>query len=247
MTKHQMRYSIAKIRIPRPSEPKRSELIRTGVTFLVSLSLAGCPGGWREKMISTNSPEPVPPDALATYHGRGAGKAIAPGYMVNEQLYVQMFSVNLHDLSFKYPPDTDDYLINGLISATEKDVSIDTRSFTLLREGYEPVAVARIISTHERPLVTAFGHKPRTACGFWSGHFEIKEPYIQVPVFNNREPWPPENIDDSVVCLSLEFDVSTREVPPQKQFQLRFTYSQDDEDKTATIYFYPLKYTIFEH
>lgn len=221
--------------------------MRILLLFFLMVTLTGCPGGWREKMISTYSLEPVAPDAVLTHHGYGFGDLIAPPYLLDGVLYLQMFSSNPHDLAFDQPTESL-FQINGLIAAAIPGVTIDSRSFRILKNNDENKAIepSLVEVAYERTYVQHYMQEPRNVCGFLKGTTTIESTRLSVPKFKGGQ-WPPYNIDDSVLCASIGFPVSIRDIPPQKQFQLKFTYYVSDIPHEATLYFYPFKYTVFEH
>lgn len=208
--------------------------------------LVGCPGGWRDKMISTYSLHPVPSGTVLFATGGYPAELVSQPYLIDGVLYLRMFAKNPHDLAFDDPVDAK-FHISGLMSAAVEDISIDVASFHIERVGEQDVLLERVVVTYARPAVKHYGEQPKTTCGYWESEIILESGYLEIPRYAREDAWPPYNIDDSILCFYVDFPLSILDIPPSSYFQLKFDYAHQGKKKEVTIYFYPLKYEDFEN
>lgn len=217
---------------------------RCALIMLIALLLMACPGGWRTVMISTYALDKPKPGEIVTHEGY-IDEYARPAFQINDILYVQMRSDNYDDLGIKTPLGNQ-YEIEVWLSATEKNILIDSSSFVLQRENEATSLSPLVLITEERGMVNEYGRAPYTVCDFRGDNAQKKTDLISIPRFKG-EVWPPESYGDDILCMRLVFTAPISEVPPQNQFQLSFQYIVDGQPKNVTLYFYPLKYTVFRH
>lgn len=218
---------------------------RVGIV-LATVLLTACPGGWRTVMVSTYSlAQPRPGEVL--FHEGYLSEYAIPAVKIDDVLYAQMRSDNRDDLRIESSLDAR-YSIEAWFSANQNDVRIDASSFLLNHSDKNSSLRPTVLVTHERAVVTTYGREPYTVCDFQYPYDGTQKVTGLIPVPRlGDSAWPPENYDDSVLCMRLVFDASVSEVPPQQQFQLSFQYYIGEQSKDVTLYFYPLKYTVFRH
>lgn len=192
-------------------------------------------------MISVSSTAPPPP-GIKDYPRYTA--LIAPPVTLDEALLLQWGSANPHDLGYKDPVDAP-YHISGYVSAMAKDVSVDLSSFVLDNlEGSVPLR-PNVSVAPKRVKVTLPLEGERTMCDFSAGVLITASGKTPIPEYDGLE-WPPKDIDNSILCVLLDFRISIRQISPDKRFQLHFRYFVNGAPKDATLYFYPIKYRYFQ-
>lgn len=211
------------------------------IVATLGLFLSGCPGGWRTEMISIYSltrPSPGIKEYQKYYPG-----LIAPAVTVDNAILMQWGSSNPHDLAYKEPVDAP-YHISGYVSSKIDNVSIDLSSFMLDNlEGSIPLR-PEVSLAPKRVRVNISTEGGRTLCDFSPNELVVASGVVRVPKYDIEE-WPPKDIDDSILCVLLNFKISIREISPEKQFQVHFRYFIRGIQKEATLYFYPIKFRWF--
>lgn len=206
--------------------------------------LTGCVGGLRTVMISNFSLNPPPPgirDYPKYYVGLNSSSAT-----LDDALLLQLYSGNFQDLADKEPVDAP-YYISGHVSSRIDGVSIDLSSFTMDNLiGAAPLH-PEVSLTSKRANIKALDGNTRVCSYSENSHVTdiTMTGIVAVPKYDGSE-WPPKDIDDSILCVLLNFKISSRAVNPTKRFQLHFRYFVGSVAKEATLYFYPIKYRYFQ-
>lgn len=208
------------------------------------LLLTGCVGGLRTVMISNFSLNPPPPgirDYPKYYVGLNSSSAT-----LDDALLLQLYSGNFQDMADKEPVDAP-YYISGHVSSKIDGVSIDLSSFTIDNlMGTVPLH-PKVSLTQKRANIKVLAGDTRV-CSYSENSHITGIPAIgvaAVPKYDGAE-WPPKDIDNSILCILLNFKISARTVSPTKRFQLHFRYFVGGVAKEATLYFYPIKYRYFQ-
>jgi hypothetical protein len=216
-------------------------MMRLILFVFLTLLLTACVGGMRTEIISTYGLKPPKNGIIKSYPDYDES-VISPTLLIGGDFFVRLFPANPHDLGYRTPRDLP-FRMSAYISAKIDNVAVDMSSFRI-HVARSNLIKPDVYVAWERKTVNWTGSKEITGCDY--DRLTKTEEIINLPVMKgNKLPPDPDDVDKSVVCLDLKFNVSNLELTPEKRFQLHFDYIVNGVRKNAVLYFYPIQYRYF--